>query len=169
MILAHPQRFKAVCVSLIYPLIPFPPCLAPRTPPENLISPSQTHNSISVQWDSIPFLDQNGPNFRYAVSYRVFGNGDASLNVTAETNTITIQNLMSLTTYSIVIRAQNDIGVGRPSNTIQARTLAARELHSSLFTVCSVQCVRTTTLLSTVKSHTVAFSTQHLDQFPISW
>ncbi len=38
---------------------------------------------------------------------------------------------MSFTTYDIVIQAQNDIGVGRPSNIIQARTLAARELHSS--------------------------------------
>lgn len=118
-------------VSMIYTLLLFQPHLAPRTPPENLISPSQTHNSISLQWDRIPFLDQNGPNFRYAVFYRVFGSGDSLTNITAETNTTTIQNLMSFTTYSIFIRAQNDIGVGRPSNTIQARTLAARELHSS--------------------------------------
>ena len=80
----------------------------------------------------IPFLEQNGPNFQYVVFYRVYGSAEMPLNITATANTATIQNLMSFTMYSIFIRAQNDVGMGPPSLTIQVTTLAARELCTLL-------------------------------------
>lgn len=97
----------------------------------NLMSPSQTYNSISLQWDGIPFLNQNGPNFQYIVFYRVYNSGDSPLSINAKADNATISNLMSFTVYSIFVQAQNSIGTGPSSDTINVTTLAARELTLS--------------------------------------
>lgn len=94
----------------------------------NFVLDELTYNSISFSWEMSQFLDRNGPNFQYVGFYRVSGSTGPLLNVTVTTNAITLLNLMSFTSYTGYVQAQNSAGLGMQSILINATTQTAREL-----------------------------------------
>ena len=91
---------------------------APTAAPESVTTPSVTSSTITVQWEMVPCIHQNGPITGYSVRYGVMGSG-SSQNVTvsgaSETGTI-ISDLMSSTTYVVQVAAVNGNGTGVYSN-----------------------------------------------------
>ena len=103
---------------------------APSAPPTNLINVSTEAFSVSIQWDIIDFLNQNGPNFVYNVSYSVEGNDQVLYFTTPSTNA-TISNLTAFTTYDITVSGVNDVGMG-PSDALTIQTLQSSEYPGTM-------------------------------------
>ena len=80
------------------------PADAPPIPFEN----ASAFTNITVSWEEISFLDQNGPDFVYIVFY--VGNG-VEMNTTTSNNLATITDLEECTNYSITVGTQNSQGV----------------------------------------------------------
>ena len=107
---------------------------APSAPPTNLINVSTEAFSVSIQWDSIDFLNQNGPNFVYNVSYSVEGDSGEESFTTVLPNA-TISGLKGSITYEIRVRGQNAIGLGPQSVVLTTTTLEACESFAFICTI----------------------------------
>ena len=121
-------------------------CLpAPSAPPTNLTNVSTEAFSVSIQWDSIDFLNQNGPNFVYNMSYSVEGD-DQVLYLTTPNTNATISDLTPFTTYNITVSTVNDVGMG-PSASLTIQTLQSSEYPGTmqfqikLYVQCVCMCV----------------------------
>ena len=91
---------------------------APTAAPESVATPSVTSSTITVQWEMVPCIHQNGPITGYSVRYGVMGSGSTqtvTVPGASETGTI-ISDLMSSITYVVQVAAVNGNGTGVYSN-----------------------------------------------------
>ena len=70
-----------------------------------------TSSSITVQWEMVPCIEQNGDITGYSVEYTGGGTGTIPV-MGGDTMMVIIQNLMPSTTYSIQVAAVNNFGAG---------------------------------------------------------
>ena len=70
---------------------------------------SKTSRSISVSWDAIACIDQNGPNFRYEVEFQQNGTATAG---TISNLMFTANGLVPFTDYTFRVRGANSEGDG---------------------------------------------------------
>ena len=95
---------------------------APTAPPSNVSVTEVTSSTITVQWEMVPCIHQNGPITGYSVRYGVMGSGSSeAVSGASETETI-ISDLMSSTTYVVEVAAVNGNGTGVYSNPISQLT-----------------------------------------------
>ncbi len=84
--------------------------LAPVGSPQFLRTTAVTSNSMTLEWDEIVCLDQNGPITEYRVDYGVDGLPITSI-VTADRE-ITLTGLLSDESYSVRVAGSNRVGIG---------------------------------------------------------
>ena len=69
--------------------------------------------NITVHWDSVNCIEQNGDITGYSVRYRIDGIGKIqTLNISENINEAIISGLVSATNYSIEVAAVNRVGTG---------------------------------------------------------
>ena len=81
---------------------------APSAAPTNVDVPVINSTAITVQWEMIPCIEQNGDITGYIVRY---GSQAQSVSGGSVTET-TISNLTPSTTYNVRVAAMNDAGTG---------------------------------------------------------
>ena len=84
----------------------------------SVTSSSTSSSTITVQWGEVPCIHQNGAITGYSVQYGVMGSGSTQTVTVngADVAQMTIENLMSSTTYSIEVAAVNSAGTGEYSD-----------------------------------------------------
>ena len=92
---------------------------APSAAPNSVSVSEVTSSSITVQWEAVPCIEQNGNITGYIVWY---GSQTQSLSGGSVTET-TISDLTPSTTYNIEVAAVNNADTGDYSNSISIMTL----------------------------------------------
>ena len=92
---------------------------APSAAPTNVGVSVINSTAITVQWEMIPCIEQNGDITGYIVRY---GSQTQSVSGSSVTET-TISNLTPSTTYNVRVAAVNDAGTGPFSSSISIMTL----------------------------------------------
>ena len=69
-----------------------------------------SNDSITLEWDAITCVDENGPNLEYVISY-VAASGGVEMSRTTTNLSVTLMDLMECTRYNISVATRNDIGV----------------------------------------------------------
>ena len=79
-----------------------------------------TSSTISVQWESVPCIHQNGDITGYSVQYEVMGSGNTQTMPVSggSTTEITFSSLTVLRNYSIEVAAVSSGGTGMFSDPI---------------------------------------------------
>ena len=85
---------------------------APTAAPSNVSVTDVTSSTITVQWEMVPCIHQNGPITGYSVRYGVMGSGSTQTETVSGTQTITSNLSSSSTNYSIEVAAINSAGTG---------------------------------------------------------
>ena len=93
-----------------------------------------TSSTITVQWERVPCIHQNGDITGYSVRYGVMGSGNKETVETSETE-ITLSSLMPETDYEISVAALNTEGIGVSTNT--SATTSAGRIAVHIIIVCS--------------------------------
>lgn len=82
---------------------------------------------ISVSWDEVPPIDQNGPITSYEVLYQTTLNGiSETVTVSGTELSTTLRELEELTSYNISVRANTSAGAGPYSEKMEEQTLQNR-------------------------------------------
>ncbi len=105
--------------SFIYPL-------EPATPPVNVTATATSPRSISVMWENVLEIDQNGIITMYEVLYQPLETFDGAImtrtmNVTERSANLT--DLEEFVNYTISVRAYTSVGAGNYSSEITVLTL----------------------------------------------
>ena len=82
-------------------------------------------STITVQWGAVDCIHRNGDITGYIVQYRVVGSGSTQI-VSVSGGRVTeasLSHLMSSTTYSIQVAAENSAGIGEFSDPKSQLTL----------------------------------------------
>ena len=108
--------------TLLYNLLP----AVPGAEPMNLTAVNIEAFYVSIQWEGLNFLDRNGPDFSYNVSYNVQGSSDGG-SVAVNQNSTVIMGLKGFTTYEITVAGQNSVGLGPLSDPLTVTTLEGSE------------------------------------------
>ena len=97
---------------------------APSAPPSSVTVTDVTSSTISVQWESVPCIHQNGDITGYSVQIGVQGDSTTQkLSITgASITNAMITDLNASTNYSIQVAAVNSNGTGVYSDTITTQT-----------------------------------------------
>ena len=87
-----------------------------------------TSSTITVQWETVPCIHQNGNITGYSVQYEVNGSGNTqTVNVNgAGVTEATLSNLAASTAYSVQVAAVNDADYGVFSNSQFVMTLGEK-------------------------------------------
>ena len=93
---------------------------APSAAPTNVDVPVINSTTITVQWEAVPCIEQNGDITGYIVRY---GSQTQSVSGGSVTET-TISNLTPSTTYNFRVAAVNDADTGGFSSTLFIMTLS---------------------------------------------
>ena len=84
---------------------------APSAAPTNVSVYAMSPTAITVQWEAVPCIEQNGDITGYVV--HVLESGEmARVEDVGDVNEVTISELTPSTTYSIQVAAVNNIGTG---------------------------------------------------------
>ena len=97
--------------------------IAPSAAPSSVSSTGFVFN-ITVQWETLDCIDQNGDITGYSVRYEAVDSGSTD-SVTVEGNSTTsdtVTGLNSSTTYSVEVAAVNGAGVGVYSDPLSVST-----------------------------------------------
>ena len=94
---------------------------APTAAPESVTTPSVTSSTITVQWEMVPCIHQNGPITGYSVRYGVMGSG-STRNESATGNEEVISGLQTSTHYTVEVAAETSVGRGDYSEPIIVTT-----------------------------------------------
>ncbi|XP_065334249.1 cell adhesion molecule Dscam2-like isoform X1 [Cloeon dipterum] len=99
--------------------------------PTNLRMLEYDSRKVTFEWSQEQ--DGNSPITRYVVSYRALHGVSSQVNqqvVDGSQLSTTISNLLPDTSYSIQVAAENQLGVGEPSDELQVRTTDEPPSHS---------------------------------------
>ena len=98
----------------------------PAAEPMNLNAVSIEAFYVSIEWEGLNFLDRNGPDFSYNVSYNVQGSSDGG-SIAVNQNSTVIMGLKGFTTYEITVAGQNSVGLGPLSDPLTVTTIEGSE------------------------------------------
>ena len=108
------------------------PSPVPAGPPENVTATANTSTTITVKWDEVLPIDQNGVITMYEVMYTPLedfgGTVLANTTIISEQSTV-LQNLQEYVNYSISVRAFTGIGMGPFSAPLMVLTLEDGEIY----------------------------------------
>ena len=106
--------------------------LVPSAAPKSLSVSQVTSSSITVQWEPVQCIHQNGEITGYLIQYGVASSGIVqSMLISGESATdAAIKNLRPDTVYEIFISAINSEGTGINSSKISEKTLDEGRQHS---------------------------------------
>lgn len=109
-------------------------CLVPDSSPTQTAQ-AMSSTSISVHWNEVPFIHQNGIIITYEVLYEPLDSYDGqlegqSMNVTSLSTVLT--GLEEFTEYNISVRAYTVVGAGPYSDNITINTF-----QDSMYTACT--------------------------------
>ena len=98
-------------------------CTAPASPPENATATANSSTTISVTWDIVLPIDQNGVITMYEVLYvplETFGGaiGPLTVNVSGTEMSMVLVDLEEFVYYNISVRAYTSVGEGPYSDGI---------------------------------------------------
>ena len=98
-------------------------CTAPASPPENATATANSSTTISVTWDIVLPIDQNGVITMYEVLYvplETFGGaiGPLTVNVSGTEMSVVLVDLEEFVYYNISVRAYTSVGEGPYSDGI---------------------------------------------------
>ena len=91
----------------------------PSAGPTGFAVLSVSSSSITLTWNDLPCIDQNGPLLGYVIEYTPDG-GMASTTLLTGDNQLT--GLAACTNYAMSIAAQNDAGTGEFSSPLSVIT-----------------------------------------------
>ena len=91
--------------------------IAPSGAPRNLQTTLVTETNVSIQWDEIECLEQNGP----IIGYTVLLNGSPLSTTLPSAREFTLTGLSPQTTYTVSVFGANAQGNG-PSRSISVQT-----------------------------------------------
>ena len=80
---------------------------------------SVNSSSVTLTWNDLPYIDQNGPLLGYVIEYTPDG-GMTSTTLLTGDNQLT--GLAACTNYTMRIAAQNDVGTGEFSSPLSVIT-----------------------------------------------
>ena len=105
----------------------------PSSPPDNVIALSSSSTTITVSWDIVPPIDQNGIITMYEVFYQpleTFGGviGTLTRNVSAPDMSVVLTNLQEFVNYNISVRAYTSVGEGLYSGDFTVQTQEGSKL-----------------------------------------
>ena len=92
--------------------------LVPSAAPRNLLATSVTETSISIWWEEIECLDQNGP----ITGYTILLNGSLLATTRPSVREFTLTSLSPQTSYSVIVFGVNAQGNG-PTHSISVQTV----------------------------------------------
>ncbi len=101
---------------------------APSSPPDSVTASANSSTSITVTWDMVPAIDQNGIITMHEVLYQpleTFGGliSTQTLNASGLERSIMLINLQEFVNYNISVRAYTSVGNGPYSSEVTALTL----------------------------------------------
>ena len=109
--------------------------LAPATPPTNVMAIATSPRSITVMWEEVVPIDQNGVITMYQVLYQpleTFGGAIGPLTVNVTELTADLTDLDEYVNYTISVRAYTSAGEGPYSDGVTVITLEDGKLkHAS--------------------------------------
>ena len=87
---------------------------APSAPPSSVRVTDVTSSTITVQWEMVPCIHQNGPITGYSVRYGVMGSGSSQTETVsgASVTEVTLSSLLKYTNYSVQVAAVNSADTG---------------------------------------------------------
>ena len=99
----------------------------PAAPPDNVRVMAVSSTIISVTWDMVPPIDQNGIITMYEVMYQPLEtfNGNIStqtMNVSGTEMSVALMELQEFVNYTIFVRAYTSVGAGPYSDEIIVMT-----------------------------------------------
>ena len=101
---------------------------APASPPDNVRAVADSSTSITVTWDMVPPIDQNGVITVYEVRYEpleTFGTLDTqTVTISAPMMSVTLTDLQEFVYYNISVRAYTTEGEGPYSMGVMEITFA---------------------------------------------
>ena len=98
----------------------------PSSPPTNVSVVDITSTSITVTWEPVPPIDQNGIITQYEVEYNQSSfdiNTTQTVRVDSSSTMVQLTALHEYVNYSIQVRAYTEVGDGPYSDDIYERTL----------------------------------------------
>ena len=96
---------------------------APSAPPNSVSVSIISSTAITVQWETVPCIEQNGDITGYKVRVLESGEMERVEDVVGDdVNEVTISDLTPSTTYSIQVAAVNNEGIGPYSDLITIDT-----------------------------------------------
>ena len=99
----------------------------PDSSPQDINGVANTSTTITVTWDIVPPIDQNGVITMYEVLYQpleTFGGAIGPLTVNAGTEmSVVLMDLQEYVNYSVSVRAYTSTGEGPYSDEIVVETL----------------------------------------------
>ncbi|XP_032382542.1 uncharacterized protein il12rb1 isoform X2 [Etheostoma spectabile] len=104
---------------------------APRRAPQDLISFSETHTSVTLSWKAIPFADQQGYLTRYVLCSVKISSQDVwkeCFNISTSLVTYRLENLSPGAKYNISLVGVTQVGEG-PEATVTINTLPERPVN----------------------------------------
>ena len=98
-------------------------CPAPSAAPSNVTVSEVTSYTITVQWDMVPCIHQNGDITGYRVEYGAVEGIQATVSVSGgDVTEATITGLAPSTNYSVRVAAVNNAGTGVFSSSLYVDT-----------------------------------------------
>ena len=100
----------------------------PATPPVNVMATATSSRSISVAWENVLEIDQNGIVTMYEVLYQPLETFDGAIMtqtmiVMSPDTSLTLMNLEEYVIYNISVRAYTSVGPGVYSEGTEERTI----------------------------------------------
>ena len=95
---------------------------APSAAPTNVNVYAMNHTAITVQWETVPCIEQNGDITNYTVTVLESGEMERVEDVDGNVNEVIISGLTQSTTYSIQVAAVNSQGTGPYSDIVVINT-----------------------------------------------
>ena len=116
---------------------------APSAAPTSVRTTS-TSSNITVQWEMVPCIHRNGDITGYSVQYGIEGQSTQIISISGgDARTVTIQDLMSSTTYSIQVAAVNsaDTGVYSDVRLVQTESMTNSQTYSIFIQSYLFRCI----------------------------
>ena len=101
----------------------------PATPPQNVQTMAPSSTEITVTWEEVPAIDENGIIINYEVQFEQleFTETLSTSSVNTSDLTVVINSLQEYVQYNISVRAYTSVGPGPYSDHVTQRTLEDRK------------------------------------------
>ena len=107
-----------------------PPYTEPATPPQNVQATAFSSTQITVTWNEVPAIEQNGDIVVYEVRFEPLQFTEVLLTEYRNTTNMSavLTGLQQYVEYNISVRAYTSVGPGFLSEDVTERTFEDREL-----------------------------------------